>query len=152
MALLNDLGNMLRTVAPAVGSAAVVFVVLLAGRWLLLRRSLSLNNERRLPRQLILLALSACGLVAIILALPVKDTTRNQLLGVIGLLGSGIIALSSTTLVANAMAVLMLRTTRSFRAGDFIRVGGHFGRVTERGLLDTEIQTEDRELTMLPNT
>ena len=38
-----------------------------------------------------------------------------------------------------------------FRSGDFIRVKEYFGRVTERGLLDTEIQTETRELISIPN-
>ena len=49
------------------------------------------------------------------------------------------------------MAGLMLRSLDNFRAGDFIRVGDHFGRVSERGLLHTEIQTEDRDLVTLPN-
>lgn len=44
-----------------------------------------------------------------------------------------------------------MRAVRSFRPGDFIRVGEQFGRVTERGLFHIEIQTEDRDLTTLPN-
>jgi len=35
--------------------------------------------------------------------------------------------------------------------GDFVKVEGHFGRVTERGFFHTEIQTEERDLTTLPN-
>jgi small conductance mechanosensitive channel len=62
-----------------------------------------------------------------------------------------VIAVASTTFVANAMAGLMLRTVRAFRPGDFVEVGDHFGRVTERGLFHTEIQTENRDLTTLPN-
>nr|HPQ42351.1 mechanosensitive ion channel [bacterium] len=46
---------------------------------------------------------------------------------------------------------IMLRITRPFRIGDFIRVEALFGRVTEQGLFDTEIQTESRELIALPN-
>ena len=69
----------------------------------------------------------------------------------LGLLASGVLGLSSTTLIANAMAGLMLRVTKSFRTGDFIRVGEQFGRVSERTLLHTEIQTEARDLTTLPN-
>jgi len=61
------------------------------------------------------------------------------------------VALSSTTFVANAMAGLMLRAVRSFRPGDFVHVGEQFGRVTSRGLFHTEIQTEDRNLATLPN-
>jgi hypothetical protein len=35
--------------------------------------------------------------------------------------------------------------------GDFIQVGEHFGRVSDRGLFHTEIQTQYREFTTLPN-
>lgn len=49
------------------------------------------------------------------------------------------------------MAGLMLRSVGSFRSGDFIKVDAHFGRVSGRGLFHTEIQTEDRDLTTLPN-
>ena len=45
----------------------------------------------------------------------------------------------------------MLRTINNFRAGDFIRTNEHFGRVTERGLFHTEIQTENRDLITIPN-
>ena len=40
---------------------------------------------------------------------------------------------------------------KSFRPGDFIHIGDRFGRVTERGLFHTEIQTEDRDLVTFPN-
>jgi hypothetical protein len=49
------------------------------------------------------------------------------------------------------MAGLMLRMEHSYRPGDFVRVGEFFGRITERGLFHTEIQTEDRDLVTLPN-
>ena len=61
------------------------------------------------------------------------------------------IAFSSTTFVGNVMAGLMLKAVRSFRSGDFVRVQDQFGRVSQRGLLSTEIQTEDRDLVTLPN-
>lgn len=151
MSVFENVGEMLLPFAPFLAVVAAVFLSLWAIHWILLRRSLTLEHEHRLPRQLALLGLSCLGLFAAILAMPVSDATRNQLLTVLGLLASGIIALSSTTLVANAMSGLMLRSTKSFRTGDFIRVVSHFGRVTERGLFDTEIQTEERELTALPN-
>jgi small-conductance mechanosensitive channel len=49
------------------------------------------------------------------------------------------------------MAGLMLRAIRSFRPGDFVRIGEHFGRVSDQGLFHVEIQNEDRDLTTLPN-
>ena len=46
---------------------------------------------------------------------------------------------------------VLLRVVGGFRMGDLVRVGEHFGRVSERGLFHTEIQNEDRELTTIPN-
>ena len=45
----------------------------------------------------------------------------------------------------------MLRIIKTFKPGDFVRIGEQFGRVTERGLFHTEIQTEDRDLMTFPN-
>ncbi len=98
-----------------------------------------------------MLLLSGLGVVVLLLALPVDQETHRDLFGLLGLLLTAVITLSSTTFVANAMAGVMLRGMQSFRLGDFLRVEQQFGRVTERGLFHTEIQTEDRDLTTLPN-
>jgi small-conductance mechanosensitive channel len=90
-------------------------------------------------------------LLAVILTLPVSESAVGQLLSLLGILLSAAIALSATTFVGNVMAGLMLRAVKNFRPGDFIRVSDHFGRVSERGLFHIEIQTEDRDLTTLPN-
>lgn len=131
---------------------ALGVVALLGGvHWWLLARHPDLGNGAKLPRQLTLLGLTIVSAVALALALPVSDSTRNQVIGLIGVLISGVLAFSSTHILSNLMAGLMLRMTRAFRTGDFIRVEGHFGRVAERGLFDTEIQTEQRELVSLAN-
>lgn len=49
------------------------------------------------------------------------------------------------------MAGLMLKGLSKYRPGDYLQVETHFGRVTELGLLHTEIQTPDRDLLTLPN-
>lgn len=149
---IESFAQLLRTFAPVLIVTAMAILCIGFARWVLLRRNPTLRKEHRLPRQLFLFGLSVLGLIAIVLALPVPKETRNQLLTLLGLLASAVVGLSSTTLVANAMAGLMLRTTKSFRIGDFIRVEEQFGRVTERRLLYTEIQTEDRDLTTLPNS
>ncbi len=106
----------------------------------------------RYGNQIISLFVGILGLISVILVLPVNDNLRGQLLTLLGLLLTAIITLSSTTVAANAMAGFMLHTLKKFRPGDFICVGEHFGRVTEQDLFHTEIQTEDRDLTTLPNT
>lgn len=118
--------------------------------WLLLVRQ-HIGAEAKLPRQIIMLALSIIALIILILEMPMSETSRGQLLSLVGVLVTGVIAISSTTFVANALGGLMLRVIGSFQPGDFVRAGEHFGRVTDRGLFHTEIQTEDRDLTTLPN-
>ncbi|SIS68495.1 mechanosensitive ion channel family protein [Neptunomonas antarctica] len=137
--------------APMITISVVIVGLLLMMNWILLGRHPELGNEKKLPRQLTLLGLTLVGFVIITFMLPVSDAARNQVIGLLGILLSGILAFSSTTFVANFMAGIMLRINRPFNTGDFIRVEEHFGRVSERGLFDTEIQSEHRELIMLPN-
>jgi len=135
---------------PLVATVTVVLIVIFGARAIVQRRR-SLGLGRHLDQQLVMVSLTFVGLIAIILSLPLRDATKGQLLTLIGLLVTAAIALSSTTFVGNAMAGIMLRAVRNFRTGDFVRVEDTFGRVSERGLFHTEIQTEDRDLTTLPN-
>lgn len=137
---------------PLIQTSVIVGLLLWAAHLLIIKRYQSLGNERLFSRQLLMLALTFVGVVAIALALPVSESSRNQVITLIGLVISGIFAFSSSTIFSNIMAGTMLRVTKPFRTGDFIEVGDFFGRVVERGLLDTEIQTENRELVALPNT
>ena len=102
-------------------------------------------------RQLIQLAGVLIIILTLILFLPLDATLRGQLLSLYGIIISATIALSSTTLVGNVMAGIMLKTSKSCRPGYYITVGDHFGRITSMDLLHTEIQTEERDLTTLPN-
>lgn len=146
-----ELFSVLHAYIPALVAAMVVALLLWGLDWLLLSRRPEMGAELRLPRQLIMLLLTMAGALFVLLLIPMSDATRGQVLSLLGLIVTGVIALSSTTFVANAMAGLMLRAVGSFRSGDFVRVGEQFGRVTERGLFHTEIQTEERELCTLPN-
>jgi small conductance mechanosensitive channel len=134
---------------------ASVIAVLWAVNWFLLRRHREMGEGRRFARRIVMLVLVIVGVMLVLVFIPLpeekKETRRSELVAVVGLIFTGAIALASTTFVANAMAGLMLRAVRSFRPGDFVRVGDHFGRVTERGLFHTEIQTEDRDLVTVPN-
>jgi len=135
----------LLSAAPIV--AVVVIAIVLfwqAERWYA-------RKPRSLSRPAGMLVLTLAVLLALVLAAPVSDETRGDLIGLYGLALTAVIALSSTTFVSNAMAGLMLRSLRNFAPGDFIKVGEDFGRVTERGLFHTEIQSEDSDLTTIPN-
>lgn len=102
-------------------------------------------------RQGVFFILVVLGLVGIIVSFPLSTETRGQILNVMGIAITAVIAMSSTSLVGNLMASLMLKVVGSISAGDFIKVNDHLGRVSEQGLLHTEIQNEDRTLTTIPN-
>ncbi|MBA3007662.1 MAG: mechanosensitive ion channel family protein [Proteobacteria bacterium] len=152
MGIWNSIVGLTLPYLPLLSMIIAISSTLLAAHWILIRRHEELGNERMWPRQIAMLGLTLVTLVALVLVLPVSEGTRNRLLGIIGLLISGILAFSSTNVVANLMAGILLRVTKPFRTGDFIRVGDHFGRVSERGLFETEIQSESRELIAIPNT
>jgi len=128
-----------------------ILVVILILIHLVLQRQFRGKPEKMLSRQLIMSGLTFVSAIVFIISLPVSDTVKGQILALIGIVLSAAIALSSTTFLGNAIAGIMLRAVRSFRVGDFIHINDHFGRVSARGLFHIEIQTEDRDLTTLPN-
>jgi small-conductance mechanosensitive channel len=141
------------TVRPAV---PMTIVIVLIGLTLYIIQKFFDKREATRPkkslwRHLIILVTAIVGLLILVLVSPISDTEKSQLLSLLGLLLSAAIALSSATFLGNAMGGVMLRAVRSFKMGDFIQVGDHFGRVTERGLFHIEIQTEYRDLVTLPN-
>ncbi|MBN2292524.1 MAG: mechanosensitive ion channel [Pirellulales bacterium] len=151
MDILKELYEALPSLVVTLVIIAVVVLVLVAANWFLLYRNRNLGEEKKFPRRIAMGILSLLGCIFVLISVPIGNDIRTQLIGLLGLLVSVVITLSSTTFVANAMAGFMLRAVKSFRPGDFIQVGEQFGRVTERGLFHIEIQTEDRDLTTLPN-
>ena len=150
MDLLNGYLDEASRLLPLLGAIiAVVAVLFFVDR--ILKRRWKDNPDAQFRFQLIMLALTFAGLLSIILALPVSVETRGQLLSLIGILLSAAIALSSTTFIGNIMAGIMLKAVKSARPGDFITVAELTGRITEMGLLHTEVQTEFRDLVTVPN-
>ncbi len=150
MEILNDIYSTLKSMVPSIKALIVILAVLIVVR-IILNRKYRGSLDLKFRRQIVTLLILFVGMLAIILVLPLSDSERGQLLSLIGILLSAAIALSSTTILGNLIAGFMLRAIRHFRAGDFIRVGDYFGRVSDRGLFHIEVQTEDRDLTTFPN-
>ena len=129
--------------------AAVILVT--AGAFWLIRRTWPDHSDGRLSRQVALIIATVVAIIIVLLVLPFDDETQGQLISLFGLVLTAVVALASTNFASNAMSGLMLKAVGSFKAGDFLRIDDHFGRVTEKSLLHTEIQTEDRDLVTLPN-
>ena len=152
MSILNKLLEVMVLFFPLLLTVLGTGVLIWAAHRLLIGRHPDLGNERMFPRQLAMLGLFFTAIVVVTLALPVSEGLRTQVIWIIGLVVSGIFAFSSGTVFANLMAGILLRITKPFRIGDFVNVCNYFGRVAERGLFDTEIQSENRELIAIPNT
>jgi small-conductance mechanosensitive channel len=135
---------------PTVVAVLGVVAVLALAHWVM-EKIQGVRAGRRFQSALVMLVLTLLGFVVIILSLPIGDTRQGQLLSLFGIVLSAAVGLSATNFLGNTIAGFMLRGLRAFRIGDFIRCGDHFGRVTEQGLVHTEIQTEDSDLTTLPN-
>lgn len=148
---MNFLLALLQLLWPFVTTVAITVFVLIGTDKFMRKRARSHQIQNSFARQITLIALTAIGLIAVILALPINYEMKSQLFSLIGLTLTVAVALSSTTIVSNAMAGIMSRAIGSFKVGDFIKSESHFGRITERGLFHTEIQTEDRDLMTVPN-
>lgn len=142
---LLDIGRSLLPVTLTL--AAVIAAVTLTSRLLATRA----EEMSRSGKQIITMLVAGLGLIAVVLALPVDVETRNQLLGLLGLVVTALVTVSSTTFASNALAGFMLRGTRRFKPGDFVEVDGFLGRVATQGLFQTEVQTEDSDIVILPN-
>lgn len=136
-------------------SSTFITVVIFIALYILVRKILDRQSRGKsnfnIIKQIILFLLGFVGIVAIILALPMNETLRGQVTSLMGIVISAVFALSSATFIGNLLAGILLRAVNSFKHGDFIEVGDYFGRVTEKALFHTELQTIDRDLLTLPN-
>lgn len=141
----------LEPLASTAATLVAVILTLAVARRVLERRRIR-TGEPKIGTQLALTVLSFGGLLAILVVIPISEATRGQLITLIGIIISASIALSSSTIVSNAMAGVMVRVVgRRLNIGDFVIADGHMGRITELGLLSVQIQTRDRNLTWIPN-
>ena len=101
------------------GAAAFVIILVIAGLFRLngyLVKRYEHGSSAEFQRQLIMLAVSLLALIFAVLVIPVGDAMRGQILGLLGILLSATIALSSTTLVGNVLAGLMLKSLKGFKS------------------------------------
>lgn len=130
-----------------------VIIALLAFRITkyLLNRQGKGEIDKGIIRSIILFVVGLIVAIVIILALPISGEIKSQISSLIGIVIAAVLSLSSATFIGNGLAGIMIRAVDNFKPGDFIQVEDIFGRISERGLFHTEIQTVDRDLTTVPN-
>ncbi len=123
--MLDALFSTLHACVPALFTVVIVVTGLTVANWLLFHRRRDLSEENLFHGRIVMLLLAVLGVVLVLVALPLNATTESGLFTLLGLLLTAVIALSSTTFVANAMAGWMLRAVRSFGRGQNSR-GAYF--------------------------
>lgn len=149
--MLSEFFVFVKEYIPLAISIVLVSSVLWLANWFLLKRKGIFTVDSKNIRQMTVLTLLILGLLLILFNIPMDVATRGQILSLFGLVITGVIAFSSSSFIANIMAGLMLRFIKSFNPGDFITIENQSGRVTEVGIMHTEIQNENRELVTFPN-
>ena len=152
MNILESWSGVLIDFIPVLLVIAVVTVMARLAHWLIRYRQDKNHESDPFPHQFVTLFAVIIAIISVVLVMPIDVAVRNQLFVLLGLVLTAIIAFSSTTFAANILAGFMLRATRRLRPGNFISHGGDLGRITEIGLMQTEVQTRHRNFTYLPNT
>jgi small-conductance mechanosensitive channel len=145
---MNEIFNQITSLWSSFVVIIIIALAFIINKWLFNRLKW---GKGTITGQLISVIIALIGALAVTITLPIDQSIKGQIISLIGLVLSAAIALSSTTIIGNALAGLMNSSIQNFKLGDFVRIENNFGRVTKKGLFRTEIQTEDRNLTSLPN-
>ena len=148
--IMSEITNTLFSFSGAAITVLVTILSFIIVKWIF-KRIEQEKEKSTITRQVIYVIIILIGALALAISLPIENSLKGQIIGLIGIVLSAAFAFSSTTLIGNALAGLMNANIKNFKLGDFIRIENNFGRVTKKGLFRTEIQTEDRNLTSLPN-
>lgn len=136
-------------------AGTAVAIILMGGLYLIAQRLLTSKidaTSKFVPmRRIILFTIGFIGLMVVVMVLPMGTELRGQIISFLGVIISAGVVLSSTTLLGNALSAVMMRFVNHFQVGDFIETADVFGRVTNRGVFHTEVQTPDRDLMTIPN-
>jgi small-conductance mechanosensitive channel len=90
-------------------------------------------------------------LLALVAAYPYFPGSGSEAFKGIGVFVGLMLSIGSSGVVNQAVSGLMLMYTRSFRPGEFVRVGDTEGTVRTIGFLTTQIETPRQEQVTIPN-
>ncbi len=147
--MLETMRSLWSTISPFTGVVIVIVLTIVVVQ--IIRTILRKKQAEPYYSQVANILVVLFGLFLVVLFLPISHEMRKQILSLIGVLLSAVIALSSTSLIGNAMAGVMLRVSKSYKPGDFIEVGATRGRVFNQGLFSTEVQIITRDTVSFPN-
>ena len=90
--------------------------------------------------------------LALVMIFPLLPGANSAAFKGVSLFVGAMVTLGSTSAMGNLTSGVVLIYTRSFNQGDFVRIGDATGRVIERTLLATRLQTTKNENITIPNS
>jgi small-conductance mechanosensitive channel len=109
-----------------------------------------LHPDVALPTQRIVATL--LWIFAAMVAYPYLPGSGSGIFKGISLFVGVVLSFGSSALVQQAMSGFVLMYSRSFRKGEYVRVGDTEGTIRDLGMLSTRIETNKHELVTIPNT
>jgi small-conductance mechanosensitive channel len=97
------------------------------------------------------IAMALIWLFALAVAFPYLPGSDSAAFRGVSVFAGLLVTLGSAGIVGQAMSGLVLMYSRSFRPGDYVRIGDVDGTVLELNLLSTRLRTPKHEIVTVPN-
>ena len=140
---------------PKLVSAAILLVICIICIKIILRATEKMLKSSKLDQSCNAFLRSTVKIVLVFLAIMLLAGTlgvdTSSLLAILSVAGLAV-SLSIQDSLSNLASAVVLLTTRPFKVGDFIEVGGKSGTVRQIGVFHTQIATPDNQLVYLPNS
>jgi small-conductance mechanosensitive channel len=160
--LFSELVGLVRHFLEYLPNMFVVAVICLAGHYLIRLnhyifseiRNEKLNVEGFYPEwaeptaKIVRVAIVAATAIVVFPYLPGSSSPAFR--GITVFLGV-LLSLGSSSAVAHAVAGIILTYMRSFRVGDFVKIGDTVGNVVEKTILVTRVCTQKNEIVTIPS-
>jgi len=147
---MEQILNILEALLQPVVVILILVLLLILNTWIFNKLKSTASNGS-ITKGAISFFIILLGLLVFILALPIEQSLKGQILSFLAIIISAGIALSSTTVLGNLIAGIMNNSMNRFRNGDLIRIGEFQGRVIRKSAFHTEIQLEDSNFITIPN-
>ena len=135
--------------------SAVTFVVVYVIYRIIVREIRGLRAREKLEEHLtytlIRIAKWVSAFVIISAILAAWGVTLGVISGILALFGGTIVGFAAINTIGNAIAGLIVMTSKPFEVGDLIESQGHLGSVKEIHIFVTILLTPEKKTVILPN-
>ncbi|MDH5418956.1 MAG: mechanosensitive ion channel [Candidatus Bathyarchaeota archaeon] len=152
---LNDIGEWILSNFDKVLFSVIAVIVGYALYKVIAREIRTLKNQKRLEEHLAYTLTRVvkwvAGLAVLSIILATFGVTLGVISGLLALLGGTIIGFAAINTIGNAIAGLIVMTSRPFRVGDRIFFNSQFADIVAIELIYTKMLTLDNVLVSVPN-